>query len=172
MIVQTQLTQATLKIRLPGRIFFLINSKPDSSSLEVSMNEMQHLTDVARQCVGRSKFQLRADPLWAPDIVDCSSFVQWLFAQVGIDLSRLAHQQFEFCGKYLCPQEAKPGDLIFRQGFWPRFQVCPVLGVGHVGFVTSDKTIIHARYKKSVVEDDSPETFFNFKQSGVCVGRL
>lgn len=47
---------------------------------------------------------------------DCSSFVHWAFAQVGVDLGPLTSTSTEtlkHLGKPVSPDEMQPGDLVF-----------------------------------------------------------
>lgn len=117
------------------------------------------LDHIARRQIGRSLYRLKAPIESAPKEVDCSSFVKWLYAHVDITLPRLAREQYEVCCSYGCARDAQPCDLVFTNSHHQRFVVCPVLDIGHVGFVTHAYTIIHASYYKGVVEE-SLEDFF------------
>src|SRR5699024_5623123 len=46
---------------------------------------------------------------------DCSGFVQWVYAQHGIDLPRGANAQAA-AGTVIPRSEAKPGDLVYKPG--------------------------------------------------------
>ncbi len=48
---------------------------------------------LARQHIGISQYRRGAKPSEAPVIVNCSSFIKWLYAQRGIWLPRLSIQQ-------------------------------------------------------------------------------
>src|SRR3989338_8780587 len=50
---------------------------------------------LARQCIGTSRYRRGARPSEAPAVVDCSSFIKWLYAQRGIWLPRRSIQQRE-----------------------------------------------------------------------------
>jgi hypothetical protein len=47
-----------------------------------------------------------------PDSFDCSGLVQWAFAQAGIQMPRVAQDQF-FTGPHISYADAQPGDLLF-----------------------------------------------------------
>lgn len=47
-----------------------------------------------------------------PDTFDCSGLVQWAYAQAGIKVPRVTHQQF-VSGPQIPLSQAQPGDLLF-----------------------------------------------------------
>ena len=132
------------------------------------------LSEIARSCVGVSRYQLKADPHWAPSVVDCSSFTKWLFGQCGILLPRLAFQQFHACTELVPVEKTVGGELIFRGIGRPRgfYLNCPVLRIDHVGFVTFDRRVVHAANKHVGVIESELVDFFEFKHSGMCAGRI
>ncbi len=106
----------------------------------------ENLTALARQCVGISKYVRFCRAEEAPNSVDCSSFVKWLYAQKGIWLPRHPIDQ-----RYLGFQEIADistklyeGDLIFSTGRRNLYWFNPEEGIGHVGMVSSNQTLIHA----------------------------
>jgi cell wall-associated NlpC family hydrolase len=105
---------------------------------------------LARQCIGVSQYRRGANPSEAPVIVDCSSFMKWLYAQRGIWLPRRSIQQREY-GKVVNLNELVAGDLVFASGRISYHHHDPADGVGHVGIATDDGTIIHAANKKANV---------------------
>ncbi|MFG1697165.1 C40 family peptidase [Nonomuraea sp. NPDC049309] len=59
--------------------------------------------------------KLGAPYVWGaegPDAFDCSGLIQWAFAQAGVRLPRVTHQQFA-SGSLVPFSEMRPGDLIF-----------------------------------------------------------
>jgi len=130
------------------------------------------MTQIARTCVGVSSYVLQTSVENAPTKVDCSSFTQWLYLQVGIEIPRLARDQHDACISFLSAQYSLPGDLVFRKCRYARFKVCPVLDIGHVGFVTSDLTVIHASWTHGQVVEESMFDYFEFKNRGLWAGRL
>ncbi|KKS36954.1 MAG: NLP/P60 protein [Parcubacteria group bacterium GW2011_GWA2_42_14] len=101
------------------------------------------MISLARQCIGVSKYRRAARPSEAPNIVDCSSFVKWLYAQRGIWLPRRTIQQRQY-GKTVDINELTAGDLIFLSGRLNYYDDDTTDGVGHVGIATSKNTVIHA----------------------------
>ena len=98
---------------------------------------------IARQCVGVSQYHRGARLSEAPAIVDCSSFVKWLYGQRGVWLPRRSIQQREL-GEVVEPNEVIAGDIIFTSGRTNYYFDDPADGVGHLGIVTDDNTVIHA----------------------------
>lgn len=102
--------------------------------------------------------------------IDCSAFVQWLYKQVGISISRTSSAQCKLDGVYIKESELQPGDLIFysSDGTYNT--------VSHVAFYIGNGEIIHAStektgikksiynyqegriYKRIIQQDDSSET--------------
>ena len=102
--------------------------------------------------------------------IDCSAFVQWLYKQVGINISRTSSAQCHVDGVYVKESELQPGDLIFysENGSWET--------VSHVAFYIGNSEVIHASnendgikksiynyregriYKRIIQQDDSKES--------------
>lgn len=125
----------------------------------------------ARAQIGMSVYKLRADSEFAPHIVDCSSFTRWAYGLLGWTIPRLAFQQFESCGTHVLPEAAAPGSLVFQRHHYSRSSICPVLGVGHVGLLTGDKSVVHASKKAGTVVEESVEAFYGrFCSSVIAAG--
>ncbi len=111
-----------------------------------------NIVTLARKYVGISKYRRGARLIEAPSIFDCSSFTKWLYGQCGIWLPRRSIQQREL-GEKIELNEIFPGDLVFVSGHIDYYFNDCADGVGHVGIVTENNTIIHAANKKvGVVE--------------------
>jgi len=107
---------------------------------------------LARQCVGVSQYRYGARPSEAPVVVDCSSFIKWLYAQRGIWLPRRSVQQRK-CGEAVSLDELIAGDVVLTSGRINYYLDNSTSGVGHVGIVTGEGTVIHAANSKvNVVE--------------------
>ncbi len=112
------------------------------------------LIALAHECIGKSQYRRGAQPREAPTVMDCSSFMKWLYAQRGIWLPRRSIQQREM-GEAVSLDELIAGDLVFVSGWIDWYLDDPSDGVGHVGIATSCGTIIHAANKKSgIIESD------------------
>ena len=107
---------------------------------------------LARQCIGISQYRRGARPSEAPLVVDCSSFIKWLYAQRGIWLPRRSIQQREL-GEVVNLDELVAGDVVFISGRIDYYHDDPANGVGHVGIATGYGTVVHAADRKvNVVE--------------------
>ena len=116
------------------------------------------IVDLARLCVGTSKYRRGAKPSEAPTVVDCSSLTKWLYGQCGVWLPRRSIQQREL-GEVVHPYKILAGDLVFSSGWIDYYLDDPADGVGHVGIATGNATIIHAANKKRGVIESPLETF-------------
>lgn len=113
---------------------------------------------LARQCIGTSLYRRGARLFEAPAVVDCSSFMKWLYARRGIWLPRRSIQQRE-CGEIVTLDELVAGDAVFVSGWINYYHDAPARGVGHVGIYTGDGTVIHAADKKANVVESALNTF-------------
>ncbi len=116
------------------------------------------LIALARQCMKTSVYRRGAKPSEAPMVVDCSSFIKWLYGQRGIWLPRRSIQQREL-GISVPIDEIDAGDVIFVSGWIDYYHTDPKDGVGHVGIATGEGTVIHAADRKAHVVESSFESF-------------
>jgi len=125
------------------------------------------IISLARGQIGVSQYHRGAQPSEAPAVVDCSSFVKWLYGQYGIWLPRRSIQQREH-GEEVQPAEVVGGDLIFASGKTDYFLDDRNDGVGHVGIATDQGTVIHAKNKiAGIIESPLREFFENDKFRGI-----
>lgn len=104
------------------------------------------LTALASDMLKTSMYKRNCQPYEAPDFVDCSSLMQWLYAQKGISLPRHPIDQRDqalLAVPWSCDGLAE-GDLIFTTGRKNLYWDDPQDAVGHVGMVTCGNTVIHA----------------------------
>jgi hypothetical protein len=116
------------------------------------------LIGLARSCMGYATFMRGARIGQAPQVIDCSSFVKWLYAQKGYWLPRLAIQQRGY-GIHVEYPDISSGDLVFVSGYRDRYETDPADGVGHVGIATGEKTVIHAGDRTTGVVECTLEMF-------------
>jgi hypothetical protein len=126
---------------------------------------MPDVINVARGRVGWSKYERDAKIQHAPKYVDCSSFVKWVFGTAGVWLPRYSVQQREF-GEEVAKSDAKPGDLIFMSGEKDRSRTLGHPGVGHVGIIASDRSVIHVQASKGAWES-AVEPFLGERFRGI-----
>ncbi len=80
----------------------------------------------------------------SPSGFDCSGFVMYVFAQVGISLPHYTVAQYNYADSVSVPRsELQPGDLVF------------FAGLGHVGIYVGNGQFIHAPHTGDVVRIDS-----------------
>lgn len=90
-----------------------------------------------------------------PDNFDCSGLVQWAYAQAGIKVPRVTHQQF-VSGPQIPLAQAQPGDLLF----WRHDPTNPGY-VSHVAIYWGGGKMLHAPRTGDVVKL-APVTTRNF----------
>ncbi|GIH91535.1 NlpC/P60 family protein [Planobispora siamensis] len=81
-----------------------------------------------------------------PDSFDCSGLVQWAFAQAGVKVPRVTHQQF-VAGPQVSLSQVQPGDLLF----WRHDPTNPGY-VSHVAIYWGDGRMLHAPRTGDVVK--------------------
>jgi cell wall-associated NlpC family hydrolase len=80
----------------------------------------------------------------SPSGFDCSGFVMYVFAQVGVSLPHYTVAQWNYPNAVSVPRaELQPGDLVF------------FAGLGHVGIYVGNGQFIHAPHTGDVVRIDS-----------------
>lgn len=133
------------------------------------MHRRKRLLYFARKHLGKP-YKFGAKPFEAPKTFDCSSFVQYLYARVGLKLPRTALDQASI-GKTIQPKKEllQVGDLLFFKGGWGHYSPEYPMGVGHVGIYAGEGRVIEARSKqadgkeKGVVQEKNVETFLDRK---------
>jgi len=94
----------------------------------------------------------------APKCFDCSSFVQYVYKKIGVNLPRTALEQAHI-GKKVKPKKEnlQIGDLIFIKGIVGRYNQEFPQGIGHVAIYIGDGKIIQAKYQKKKDVSDGGE---------------
>ncbi len=131
------------------------------------MNGKDKLVYFARKHLGKP-YKYGSKPYEAPKTFDCSSFVQYLYKRIGINLPRTSLDQASV-GKTIEPKKEplQAGDLLFIKGKWGHYNPKFPTGIGHVGIYVGNGKVINARYKEkngkdvgTVIEEDV-ESFLN-----------
>ncbi|MEV4803591.1 C40 family peptidase [Nonomuraea sp. NPDC049421] len=81
-----------------------------------------------------------------PDTFDCSGLVQWAFAQAGVRMPRVTHQQW-VTGPQVPYAQAQPGDLLF----WRNDPTNPAY-ISHVAIYWGNGKMLHAPRTGDVVK--------------------
>ncbi len=99
----------------------------------------------------------------APEVMSCSTFIKWVYAQKGIWLPTRAIQQYLF-GKTVRHEETKAGDLLFVSG-WNSdyYDEDPLERVGHVGMIKDQDTILSCSNRYGGVAEISFDYFIQKK---------
>jgi len=108
----------------------------------------KRLVYFAKKHLGKP-YKYGAKPSEAPKRFDCSSFVQYLYKRININLPRTALEQAH-CGKKVGPKRGlEIGDLLFFKGTVGRYDPQFPQGIGHVAIYVGNGRVIHAKYKKT-----------------------
>jgi cell wall-associated NlpC family hydrolase len=85
-----------------------------------------------------------------PKNFDCSSFVQYIYKKIGMNLPRTTIEQV-YCGKNIHPKKdnLQTGDLIFFKGTVGRYNPEFPEGIGHVVMYIGNGKIMQAKYRKN-----------------------
>ncbi|OXT15243.1 hypothetical protein B9K06_22145 [Bacillus sp. OG2] len=115
------------------------------------------VVDVGRKWIGNSVYVFgggRNQSDISRGRFDCSSFVHWAFAQVGVNLGPLSSTSTEtlkHLGKPVSPNEMKPGDLVFFDTYKTD---------GHVGIYVGDGKFIGAQDSTGVAIADMTNDYW------------
>ena len=93
---------------------------------------------LANDLVGKVKYSFGANSISsAGGTGDCSSFVQYVFEQNGVNLPRTAESQYNSSkGKAVSKDQLQVGDVVFFQGTYKS-------GISHVGIYAGNGKFIH-----------------------------
>lgn len=146
-------------VHLPSLGLPISDTETTSILIQKGFREIKvDLIILARECIGISQYSRGARLREAPAVVDCSSFIKWLYGKRGIWLPRRSIQQSEI-GERIESNEKIAGDVIFTSGALDYYLSDPREGIGHVGIATGEGTIIHAANSKVNVIESSFEAF-------------
>lgn len=107
-----------------------------------SIAQQEILALNALSCLGRP-YLYGASPDEAPAKFDCSSFVQYLYKNIGVVLPRTAIEQAHM-GEAVLPDQLQKGDLLFFRGVVGRYNREFPQGIGHVAVFVGNKSAVQA----------------------------
>ena len=113
-------------------------SQSSQSTVSTSASVAAVLAEAERH-LGK-KYVLGAN---GPDTFDCSGFVQYVYKQCGVTLTRTTYTQVKGIGSYVAPGDEQPGDLVFFGS---------VEAPHHVGIYVGNGMFIHAPETGDVVK--------------------
>ncbi len=114
--------------------------------------KVKRLVEIARSFIGTPyKYGAynQADNGEKPDGFDCSSFSQYLFKQIGIEIPRSSIlQAASELGEEIPADQIQPGDILFFEGTKGHYHHKLFPGrkiyIGHLAIYTGNGNIIHA----------------------------
>ncbi|MGB8001219.1 MAG: NlpC/P60 family protein [Anaerobacillus sp.] len=133
------------------------NSVAINTSSEAAPTESVSQSDV----VSTAKSLIGTPYVWggtSPDGFDSSGFIQYVFDQAGVDLSRTERDMWKFDGTQV--DSPSIGDVVFFEGTYD------VEGASHSGIYIGDNKIIHAG-SDGVQESDLSYDFWQDHYLGV-----
>ncbi|NQV89503.1 MAG: C40 family peptidase [Parcubacteria group bacterium] len=140
-------TRLRARVLLPDRFhgpFAPINHR---KGLTRSINPIDEALCVAESQLGKP-YKRKAGPNLAPLTFSCSSFIQWVFAQVGVAMPRFAIDQ-SYIGRRIPPEGFLAGTLLFYKNSWPITDADR--SIGHVAIAVSDREMIHGSSQSTCI---------------------
>lgn len=135
----------------------------------------EKLVAAARSCIGRP-YKYGAKPEDMPNYFDCSSFTQYVFKTIGIDIPRSTLLQATIGKEIPLDQPPAVGDLIFFRGSKGHYDDALFPGksvyIGHVALYIGENKIIHGAFQRGVVEEIPMETAIKEKGPIVLIKRV
>lgn len=118
------------------------SSAPTKNS--VALPSVSDISPLQKKVIAAAKKRLGAPYCYGgtAKCMDCSGLIVTIYQDIGITLPRTSAQQFS-TGKYIEPDEATVGDLIFfrnKSG-----------NINHVGLYVGDNKLLHASSSKGVI---------------------
>ncbi|MFH0806258.1 MAG: C40 family peptidase [Candidatus Brennerbacteria bacterium] len=129
--------------------------------------QKEKLISLARGLVGKP-YEYGAKPEDAPNVFDCSSFIQYIFKNIDIELPRSSIlQAADQKGKTIVPapdlSSLEPGDLLFMTGVAGHYDDELFDGVrhyiGHVALYLGNGSIIQAKKSYGEVREGTLSEF-------------
>ena len=105
---------------------------------------LEKIINLAYKYLGRT-YKYGATLSEAPKFFDCSSFVQFLFKKLDINIGRPALAQASHGRVVKDKKKIMPGDLIFIKGAWGHYNPEFPQGIGHVLLYIGNGKVIHAK---------------------------
>jgi hypothetical protein len=118
-----------------------------------------NIVEIARSRIGNSIYKRGAAFDQWPGQLDCSGLTKWVYGQMGIWIPRYSIDQLSYADENL--SYPRVGDLVFTSGRRNYYLDDPAMGIGHVGMMISDNSIVHAANSKIGVVETYTEKFAN-----------
>lgn len=95
---------------------------------------VQELTDYAKSFAGKVQYVFGGEDV-ANGKLDCSSYIQTVYAKAGVSLPRTTQEQANV-GSHVDPSDAKEGDMVM-------FKNTYTTGISHVGYYLGNNQVLH-----------------------------
>ncbi len=109
--------------------------------------KLEKLIANAKKLAGKP-YKYGAKPEEAPDVFDCSGFIQYIYEKIEIKIPRSAIEQAEHGNVVKNTDQLQPGDLIFLRGERGHYNKKFPQGIGHIVMYLGNNEIIHATSKR------------------------
>jgi peptidoglycan DL-endopeptidase LytE len=133
----------------------------------------QKIVEEAKKLVGVALWKWGASLEDAPRFFDCSSLIQWLYRQSGIEIPRRVKDQMKMLNPCRALVEAQAGDLLFVTSPYVHGVFTNNQQGLHVSLVASGNTVISATNSelgKGVVEISIEQLLKT--RNFICLGML
>ena len=120
-------------------------------------SKKQKIIELARSLIG-TPYKYAVKPEEAPKYLDCSSFTQYIYKQIGIEIPRSTLLQAAQAGKEIrLSDKPETGDLLFFRGHKGHYddELFPgrEIYIGHVAIYSGNNKAIHGNFKMGIVEE-------------------
>jgi len=133
----------------------MVGAKTYEALLGKDMPEVSRGSSYLARRIVQTGLEYIGVPYWfggtTPSGFDCSGYIQYVFANAGIYLPRMADEQYEI-GTPISTSRLKAGDLVFFSTYEP--------GASHVGIYLSDGDFVHASSSRGVVVSSLHEDYY------------
>jgi len=118
-----------------------------------------------RSLMGTVQYRFQTEESNPPLVMNCHTFVRWLLLQQGVNMP-VGLATLLYYGTPVEFQERAPGDIIFTNGHWGNYSDAERAreGVGHVGILATEDSVLHACFKVGTVTEDPLQEFLAFRK--------
>ncbi len=156
---------------------WIVRFLPSAQNNMLTKEQKEKVTSIAKNLVG-VPYVYGASPDKAPAEFDCSSFVLYLYKQIGFTLPRstilqAADPQSKEVESASNHSNLEAGDLLFMRGpqghyndeLFPDKEVC----IGHMVMYLGSDEIIHAKQSNGVVTIEKLSDFIKIPKYGIVL---
>ncbi|TSC96612.1 MAG: NLP/P60 protein [Parcubacteria group bacterium Athens0714_26] len=115
------------------------------------------ILEIARSLIG-TPYKYAVPTEETPRFLDCSSFTQYVYKQIGIEIPRSTILQATLGKEITDLKNLEPGDLILHRGSKGHYndELFPGkhIYIGHITLYTGGDKVIHSTSKNGVMEEN------------------